>query len=299
MVPVRHGAPGRARGLVVLEVDAGCQQGAGAQVRLDDDHADRLALVIHVQVGIAFLPGQGRARPHAALCVQRRGQVGLEALVVPAAHDEAGTGLELLRRPLAYHVDGGRRVARAAHQARGAAHDFDAVVQNRVLQRRIAAARHAVDLEIVDAEAARIKPRALRVVLAHLDTRRLRQRLVQPHGAQVVEQLARDDADRLRRFVQGQLHARGAARFACRVRLRAFRRRGRLAQHGDGRHGDVGRGDIGGLCRQGHAGRKAQRDAGPWSGLDSSSTARPGADGQWKGRARDSRQFREWESLSI
>nr|WP_263635101.1 hypothetical protein [Janthinobacterium lividum] len=198
-------------------------------------------------------------RAHAAFRVQRRGQVGLEALVIPAAHDQAGAGLEGFRGPLAYHVDGGRRVAFAAHQAGGAAHDLDAVVQNRVLQWRIAATRHAVDLNIVDAKAARIKGRALRVVLAHLDARRLRQRLVQAHGAQVVEQLARDDADRLRRLAQGQVHARGAARFACRVRLRAFRGGHRLAQHRDGRHGDVGGGGVGCVCRQDHAGGKAQQ----------------------------------------
>ena len=258
-IPVGYGTPGGACRLVVLEVDAGRQQGAGAHVCLKDDHADCLALVIHVQVGIAFLPRQCRACAHAALGVQRRGEVGFEALIIPAAHDQAGAGLELFRRPFAYHVDGGRRVARAAHQASGAAHHLDAVVQDGVLQRRIAAARHAVNLKIVDAEAARIKPRALGVVLAHLDACRLGQRLVQAHGAQVVEQLARDDADRLRRLAQGQVHARGTARFACRVRLRAFRRRCRLAGHGDGRHGNVGRSGIGGLGRQGHASGKAEQ----------------------------------------
>ena len=205
------------------------------------------------------MPGQGGAGAHAAFPVQGAGDVRFQALVVPAADDEAGAGLEGLRRPLAHHVDGGRRVALAAHQARGATDHFDAVVQDRILQWRIAAPWHAVDLEIVDAEAARIKRRALRVVLAHLDARRLRQRLVQAHGAQVVEQLARDDADRLRRFAQGQVHARGAARLARRVGACAFRAGRRLAQHGDGGHGHVGRRGIGSPGRHGRAGGKGQQ----------------------------------------
>jgi len=207
---------------------------------------------------MAVLAGHDDAPADAAIGIERRTDVAFQPDLAPGTQRQAGRGGELLAGTLVQHVDGGRRVAIAADQARGAAHDFDAVVDGRVEQRigaRIDG--HAIDLVIADGKAARRKVRAFAVVFLHRHARRLHQHLGQAVQAHVVHALARHDRDRLRRFANRQAHARGRGHLLCRVGTRMLGRCLVLLAH----YFDLAQGGFIGLGRrlgsQGRAG--AQR----------------------------------------
>ena len=86
----------------------------------------RLFLAHVIEIGVAVLVGQHRAAAHAALGVQRSGHIDFGAALVPAAGRQRHIDLGLGQRLLAHQVDDAARIAHAAQQARGAAHDFDA-----------------------------------------------------------------------------------------------------------------------------------------------------------------------------
>jgi len=75
---------------------------------------------------MAVLAGHDDAPADAAIGIERRTDVAFQPDFAPGTQRQAGRGGELLAGTLVQHVDGGRRVAIAADQARGAAHDFDA-----------------------------------------------------------------------------------------------------------------------------------------------------------------------------
>ncbi|KAB8058687.1 hypothetical protein GCN74_15695 [Janthinobacterium sp. FT14W] len=90
------------------------------------------------------------------------------------------------------------------------------------------------------------------MVFLHRHARRLYQHLGQAVQAHVVHALARHHGDRLRRFADGQAHARGRGHFPGRVGTRVFRRcLVLLAQHLDlAQGGDLGIGRrVGGQGR--------------------------------------------------
>ncbi|MNQ35125.1 hypothetical protein D3C85_486000 [compost metagenome] len=111
--------------------------------------------------------------------------------------------MEFLRGTLANEVDHARGIARPVDQARGALQHFDAVIDDRVRDAVVIAdvatvagqAGKAVELEIRQLKAARVKTVALGVVLADRNTRRLLQCLRHVHDPLVVHLLACDNAD--------------------------------------------------------------------------------------------------------
>ncbi|KAG1245398.1 hypothetical protein G6F68_015075 [Rhizopus microsporus] len=92
--------------------------------------------------------------------VQGAARVQLQAIVVPRPGLAGDDHRRLRPATLAHQVDRRARVARAAHQAGGAAHHFNAVVDERVvvgfaIHRQADGGRHAVVLQAVDIEPAR------------------------------------------------------------------------------------------------------------------------------------------------
>ncbi|MNS96452.1 hypothetical protein D3C72_1307520 [compost metagenome] len=208
-IPERKAAPAAALRIIVLIVVADAHGGARAQVGVDHSVEHGLAVLVVVQEGMVVLVGGNNAPAHAAVGIERRGQVGGGAIGVPVAHARAQVGLELAAvGVLAHQIDGRRRVAGAGHQARGAAHDFHAVIDDRIdgrLARRVAHVErrgHPVVHVIRDAETARVEGIPLAVEVLHRDARRAGHDVGQRAHVFVVHALAGHDGDRLRRLAQ-------------------------------------------------------------------------------------------------
>src|SRR5690606_8895891 len=131
---------------------------------------------------------------------------------------------------LTQQVDRGRRLAGARKQAGGAAHDLDPVVDDRVQLRfaggvvALVVRGDAVVLQVVDREAARGEGRAFAVELQRPDAGRVLQDVAQVLQALVVDALARDDGDGLRRLPDRQRQAGRGRRAAGGVAARALGR---------------------------------------------------------------------------
>ncbi|KAG1250618.1 hypothetical protein G6F68_012711 [Rhizopus microsporus] len=130
VVEERDGAPGRAGGVVVLALVTEGEGGAVGDIAFQYRHGGHLGLVVAVVVQPSIGVGGHHPAAEAAIVGERRGHVGLHAAVVPAAGTDRERSVELLARTLAQQVDRGRRHARAAEQAVGAADHFDALVDH-------------------------------------------------------------------------------------------------------------------------------------------------------------------------
>ncbi|MNM30635.1 hypothetical protein D3C81_411980 [compost metagenome] len=132
-VGIEHGevAP-RALEFFLLVVDAGAEHRRWCQVRFDDGVQHVLFLLVAVDEGaLVFMRGDD-ARAHPAIGREWRRDVAFDAVAVPRAGLRACRGGKRAARTLAHQVDGCRRAARAADQARRAADDFNAVVDGHV-----------------------------------------------------------------------------------------------------------------------------------------------------------------------
>jgi hypothetical protein len=161
------------------------------------------------------------AAAYAAVGVQRRTEVDLAfALAARAQADAGGAGEDLAVGVLADQVDRRRRVAGAVQQTAGAAHDFNMVVDGQVglgLTGVAAGHRCAVDLQLLDLEAARVKVAAHAVNFPGRDAVGVVGDV--EHGLQrlVVNPFTGDDADRLRSIADRQIQAGGGIGGAYRV----------------------------------------------------------------------------------
>ncbi len=179
-------------------------------------------------MGVALFGHACDACADAAVLRQRHGQVHRAAMVVPRAHAGRGRAREHLAvGVLAHHVDGGRRIARAREQARGAAHHFDAVIDGGIgarvtVERQADGGGHAVVLQVVHVEAARVEVRAVAVRADDMDAGDAAHGVVEREQALVLDLLAREHADGLRRVAQRQAQARGRRRGRRGVGARAF-----------------------------------------------------------------------------
>ena len=236
-------AEGGAVGARTHVIDAGREQRARTEVGLDDGVGVAGVALVVVDVRVGILRGQHYACAYAAAGVEWTGNVGHAAIAAP----RAGAGIEGTGKfaggPLAHQVDGGGRIAGACQEPGRAAHHFHVVVDGAVadgggvLVGAVEGVRHAVELEVFDGIAARIKGGAFAVVAAHGHTHGFFQDV--GHGDQclVVHLLARDHADRLRRFACGQAQAGGGAHGTDAVGAAAF---GDVVGFAPGRDADGG-----------------------------------------------------------
>nr|GEU28148.1 hypothetical protein [Tanacetum cinerariifolium] len=161
-----------------------------------------------VDKGFLVLVVRHHARAQAAVGIEHAAGVELQAVVVPRSglgHHLGGVGGQ---RPFAHQVDGAARIARALQQARRAAQHFHAVVDGGARVEIAGAAihaaveRHAVVLHGGQVEAARINVFAALRALLDGHARGAGQGVVDGGEILLVEQLARDHADRLRNVLQ-------------------------------------------------------------------------------------------------
>ena len=211
-------------GIEVTETEG--QHGCIAEVELGDT-VDQLRILLEaVDEGVLGLVVDHQTPADVAAVGQWAGNVESGAVTVPAASFGGHAALEGRGRALADHVDGRRRGAGAADQAGGATHDFDTVVHRRALGGIVQArgGGNTVDLEVVDLEAAR----PVGVVLGadagaqHGDARGGLEHFGQVGQLLVVQALAGDHGDRLRRFLLGQVQARRATGHVGGVQAGAF-----------------------------------------------------------------------------
>ena len=249
-------------------VGAHGQRGVGTQVRFDDAVQLVIAAMQHVDKILLVLQRDDDAPAQGLRCVERVGRVRFQPVVAPAAHAGRERGLRRGRRALAHQVDGRAGRAAARRQARGAAHHFDAVVDGQVVvvaiesAVRTEAGGQAVEQDVIDGEAARAEAArvAREVALLHDQSRDRLHGVVQRRDAQVVDLLARQHADRLRRFAQRQVQLGCRVAHARRIGAAAFRRRIAPRRDGDAGHGLLGRraGWRGLLRQRRQAGGQAQ-----------------------------------------
>ncbi|MCY1408774.1 hypothetical protein D9M71_241030 [compost metagenome] len=214
----------------VLGIHAHGQQGVGGKIGLDDAVENFPALVEAVDIGLVVLVGAHQAATNVAAFGQRAAGVELGTLVVPGAALDREAGLRNVGRALAHHVHGRAGGTDAVGQARGALDDFDPVIQRHVVTlhgRAVVTVEqlYAVDLEVFHGKTARIDDAAVRATVAALvdgQPRRLPYHFGQVGDVLVVHALARDHADRLRRFPNRQGQAGGGAGGACGVGACAF-----------------------------------------------------------------------------
>lgn len=117
---------------------------------------------------------------------------------------------------LAHKVDRGGRVTHAAQQAGGAAHNLDAIVNRHVgdgfapVAAQRPCGRHAVDLGVLDLEAARVE--GVADVIGFLDDHAdaVLDHVLHADEVLVEDALRRHDADRLGRLANGEAKAGGS-----------------------------------------------------------------------------------------
>ena len=172
-----------------------------------------VGLMIAERVGIFLCHDQARAQ--AAILRQRHVEVRAQAPFVPTAIGGVGTAAEFETRAFADQVNGGRRVARAAQQAIGAANDVDTFVHVHV--QRVAGAaevRAARELQAVGfpvgnrITACPVLGAPAHFRLAHGDAGCAVQRLLDIGDLAVGHLFLGDGGDRLWRLARGEFHAR-------------------------------------------------------------------------------------------
>ena len=226
-IPVRQAAPHRALRTALLAAVAGLQQRTRGQVGRHRcvHRVAAHAAVIDPAVAIGVLAHH--ARTHAARGVQRRRHVAHHAALVPAADAGLGPTCHLPAvGMLAHQVDRRRRVPGAGHQAGGAAHDLDAVVDRQAGGDFAAAplllvgGRQAIDLQVVDLETARRELGAVAFILVDRDAGGVVDDVGHGLQALVFDALQRHHRYRLRRLAQRQVQRRGGAGRTGGVRIR-------------------------------------------------------------------------------
>ncbi len=118
--------------MFVLIVETCGNHGVVRQVAFENAVAHFPLQRVIIAIGLAVTVSQYGAPAQASIERQGAAHIDVAVVVVMAGSADAGPGLPVGSRPLADHVDRGRRVARAGGQACGAAYDLDAVVNDGV-----------------------------------------------------------------------------------------------------------------------------------------------------------------------
>ncbi|MNO88149.1 hypothetical protein D3C76_795860 [compost metagenome] len=195
----------------LVEAHAGGEHGVVGHIGFEHTVEERLVGGAVVDEVLTVLVGHHRPATQLAIEAQRAGHVQLAAVVVPAARRGGELELVEVQRALAHQVDDAARVAGAAEQRTGAAQHFDVVEFGDVVDvRRIEAAcsgaqghgRCAVELDVLDREAARVEVLDAERGALHGHARHGLHRIVDVGDLAVFDQLAGDDRHRLRGFLQ-------------------------------------------------------------------------------------------------
>ncbi len=227
-VQQRNATPAGPFRIAVLVIGTDSQQGALADVGLENAVEDFIAALVVVGIGMLVLVGAHDAAAHAATFSERPADIDLGAIAVPRAHAQRGAASQLAGRLLAHQVDGRARIAHAGQQAGGALEHFDAVIDGHVAERvagrvgRIARHRDAVVLEVLYRKAARVVLGALAVIGDDAHAGRDLHDVIDAVEAEVVHFLTGDHADRLRRLARTEHQAGGGGDRAGRVRITAL-----------------------------------------------------------------------------
>ncbi|MNM99662.1 hypothetical protein D3C81_1122270 [compost metagenome] len=173
-----------------------------------------------VQVRLAVLVGTHQAATHATAVVERTRNITFGTVVVPGPCAGGDRRLEVLSGLLAHQVDRRRGVARAGHQAGRTLDDFDAVIGGHVdvghalIVDAVVDGVDAIVLVVGNGKPAGGVLHAFAVVSLNRNPGRVAQHVADVLRAMVVDHLAGDYADRLRRFAQGQRQLGCAGRTA-------------------------------------------------------------------------------------
>ena len=102
--------------------------------------------------GLGVTVGQYAAAAQTAVKAQWTADIHVAVIVVVTTATDAHFGGQFMSRALADHVDSGGRITRTGGQARGAAHQLDAVINDRVgVGFHVAeCVEHPVDLKVLD-----------------------------------------------------------------------------------------------------------------------------------------------------
>ena len=206
----RQAAPAGVVAVSALVASTEVEQGLVGQVHLESAVASVALLEVAVEGAVAGVGGAEQPAADRAALVQRAGDVGLH----PAAGRGGDGGGDLAAqeagRALADVVDRGARLAGALHQAGGAAHDLDVVIEDHVvvvvaeLPDVVPRDRHPVVLVGVDRKAAGIVVLPLAVEGDHGDAGGGVERLADRGDVAVLHLRVGDDAGGLRGLALGE-----------------------------------------------------------------------------------------------
>ncbi|MNP08715.1 hypothetical protein D3C76_1007950 [compost metagenome] len=172
-------------------------------------------LVVAINPGFLGLVVGDQAPANIPRFGQWPGYIETGAIAVPIAGLPGNAGLHFAGWALADQVDGGRRVAHAADQARSTAHDFDTVIHRHALRVVVQAGTggHTVHLIVLDGKATRPVGVAFRAqaIADHGDARGGLERIGQVGQALVIQALAGHHGQRLWGFLGCKVQARRAA----------------------------------------------------------------------------------------
>ena len=163
-----------------------------------------------VAVRVGILVNRHHSPAHAAIVIQRPGDITFGAIVVPRARAGSDRCLEVAGRFFANQVDRGRRLARAGQQAGSALDDIDAVIQGHIdlgrtfIEHAVIQGVHPVVLKVGDGIAAGRVLHAVAVVGLGGNARRVAQYIADALCGLIVHQLAGDYCDGLRGFANRQ-----------------------------------------------------------------------------------------------
>lgn len=190
----------------VARLVAGAQGDGGGRSQVGlDDAVQRIAPAAGIaHMGVALVVRGRQAGTHRPIGVQRGAVVDLGTGRIPGAQAQRAREAPVARGTLAHQIDHAAGLARAIEQARSAAQRLHMVEHHHVrLAPGSAACLHgkAVVLEVLDGIAARIEGRNdARARQVHGHAGGLRHDLVQRVQILVLDLLARDDGDRMRRL---------------------------------------------------------------------------------------------------
>ncbi len=188
-----------------------------------EHRSDTVALALHIVTeAVTALAHHVEAIGQAALFVQRAAGVQRATAQALVGELTADGGALLVQRLLGDHVEGATGVATAIQRCGRATqhfHTFQGIGIRRVGITAID--REAVAIELTSGETTHGKGgKALAAeVVGAANAASLIERLLQTSGGDVVDYIARHHADRLGRFMQGGIGARGAGRASGRIAL--------------------------------------------------------------------------------
>ncbi len=212
-VPARHAAPGHAVGVGFLVFITQRQSGGIGKIGIDHTIDKLLLSTVTLDITVAILITGHHAAAHVTRFAQRRGEIGNVALFIPAAIGRRNVAGKLAAvSMLTHHVDRGRRIARAGHQAGRPANHFNAFIHRGIglriaevparLKHRFDAINHVV----IDQKAARIISTTIEIGHALLNGGGVIQHVAQRLQLLIFHTLFTDNAHRLWDVAGDQRH---------------------------------------------------------------------------------------------